>query len=90
MHAESQHTRRPERYVSGWYEIFFRAMKEHDRRRALTQIEGAQQAIRERLVELRDAPRENASEFQDLEGASVYLSILLQCIATESGKFLWD
>jgi hypothetical protein len=90
MHAEAQVKLRGERHVPAWYDLFFNAMQERDRCRALPQIERAQKAIRARRCELRSVPLENSAEFQDLESAAVYLGILLQHIATESGNLLWD
>jgi hypothetical protein len=79
-----------EQRVPVWYQIFFEAMQERDRFRALPQIERARRAIRDRVNELRSFPLENVNEVRDLDSAATYLCILLQHVASESGDLLWD
>jgi hypothetical protein len=80
----------PSERTAAWYGSFCEAIREHDRRKALGQIDRAQIAVRKRLQELRNSSQENANEAQDLENAATYLSILVLHIASESGKLLWD
>lgn len=76
--------------VADWYQAYFFAVVEHDRQRALPQIELAQRAIHDRTVQLQKDPACNPRELQDLNNASVYLGILLQHIGRETGNLLWD
>ena len=73
-----------------WYQTYFVAVVEHDRQRALPQIELAQRAIHDRVSQLQKDPACNPRELQDLNNASVYLGILLQHIGRETGNLLWD
>lgn len=72
-----------------WYKSYFVAVVESDRDRALFQIERAQRAIRDRVIELRRTHSNNPREMQDLDNASIYLGILLQQIG-KTGSLLWD
>ena len=76
--------------VPDWYQTYFVAVVEHDRQRALPQIELAQRAIHDRVSQLQKDPTCNPRELQDLNNASVYLGILLQHIDSETGNLLWD
>ena len=76
--------------VPDWYQAYFVAVVEHDRQRALPQIELAQKAIHDRVSQLHNDPACNSRELQDLNNASVYLGILLQHIGSETGNLLWD
>ena len=73
-----------------WYHAYFLAMVESDRNLVLTRIEQAQQAIQERVLELRDAPRADGREMQDLTSALIYLGILLMHIGSEGESLLWE
>lgn len=76
--------------VPDWYQTYFVAVVEHDRQRALPQIELAQKAIHDRVTQLQKDPPWNSRELQDLNNASVYLGILLQHIGSDTGNLLWD
>jgi len=76
--------------VPDWYQTYFVAVVEHDRQRALPQIELAQRAIHNRVAQLQKDPPCNPRELQDLNNASIYLGILLQHIGSETGNLLWD
>lgn len=78
------------RGVPDWYQTYFVAVVEHDRQRALPQIELAQKAIHDRVTQLQKDPPWNPRELQDLNNASVYLGILLQHIGSDTGNLLWD
>ena len=65
-------------------------MTEHDRKKALVEIEKARHAIQERTDELHSLPPNNAGELQDLTSASTYLGILLMHMGAETGSLLWD
>ncbi|HZQ94597.1 MAG TPA: hypothetical protein VFA67_06275 [Candidatus Sulfotelmatobacter sp.] len=73
-----------------WYQSYFLAMVEHDRNKALLEIEKARNAIRERTLELQHTPPSNPREVQDLVNALTYLGILLMHMGTEDGNLLWD
>ena len=73
-----------------WYHAYFLAMVESDRNLVLTRIEQAQQAIQERVLELRDVPRSDGREMQDLTSALIYLGILLMHIGSEGESLLWE
>jgi hypothetical protein len=73
-----------------WYSMYSTAMWETDRGKTLFQIERAQKAIQERVLELRYLPPSNVREVHDLGYASTHLEILLQCLGNENGGLLWD
>jgi hypothetical protein len=73
-----------------WYRMYYHAVLEGDRHKAKTKIDRAQQAIQDRLIELRSQAPCTAREPQDLCNALLYLGILLQHISTEAGGVLWD
>lgn len=73
-----------------WYQAYFLAMVENDRSLALTRIESAQQAIRERVAELHHFTQADSREVQDLTNALIYLGILVMHIGGESESLLWD
>lgn len=73
-----------------WYQTYFAALTEHDRSKALLEIERARRAIEQRTLELRRLPPSSPREFQDLVHALTYLGILLSHIDTETGSILWD
>lgn len=62
---------------SNWYQHYFAAVTEPDNDRALLKIQRAQQAMQERLVQLRRLPHPESSELQDLNSALTYLWVLL-------------
>lgn len=73
-----------------WYHIYFLAMVENDRDKALLEIAHAHKAIQDRLAELRRGPCEDVREMQDLASAITYLGILLIHMGSETGDLLWD
>lgn len=73
-----------------WYQVYFVAVVESNRDRALPRIELAQKAIHDRVSELRNNASATPRELQDLNNALVYLGILLQYIGRETGNLLWD
>lgn len=73
-----------------WYRIYFAAMVEGDRDRALLQIARAQRAIEDRLSELRTLPPNSPREPQDLNSALAYLGILLENVGTTGETLLWN
>ncbi len=75
---------------ANWYVIYCAAMLESDRNRALVRIESAQQAIQNRIAELRFVPAKSAREVSDLSNALTQLGILLEQLDYESEKTLWD
>lgn len=81
---------RPNPGAPDWYQTYFVAVVEHDRQRALPQIELAQRAIHDRVSQLQKDIPCNPSELQDLNNASIYLGILLEHIGRETGNLLWD
>jgi hypothetical protein len=76
--------------ASEWYRLYFSALVESNRDKALLQIERAQEAIQYRRRELGDAPIDNLREVQELGQASTYLGILLRSVGTEGEHVLWD
>lgn len=73
-----------------WYHAYFLAMVEHDRGKALLEIENARNAIQQRVQEIRGVRPSNPREMQDLDSALTYLDILLLQMGTEGGALLWD
>jgi hypothetical protein len=76
--------------TSDWYRLYFSALVETDRNKALPQIERAQEAIQGRCVELSQIPPENPREMLELNKAQNYLGILLRNVGSESERLLWD
>ncbi len=79
-------------FMSGpqWYSIYRSAMLELDRGKASSRIARAEQAIQERMAELRATPAAHPREPQDLNHASTHLRILHQQIGSQSERMLWD
>lgn len=75
---------------SDWYKLYFSAVVETDRDKALPQIERAKEAIQDRYVELTGAPGRNPREVLDLDKAQNYLGILLRNVGGDSERLLWD
>lgn len=73
-----------------WYRTYYLAVLEGDRFKAKGKIDRAQQAIADRMLELRSETPNTPREPQDLSNALLYLSILMQHISTEAGGVLWD
>ena len=73
-----------------WYRIYYLAVVEGDRHKAMTKIDRAQQAIQDPLVQLRSESPSSPREPQDLCNALLYLGILLQHISADTGGVLWD
>ncbi len=59
-----------------WYQIYFAAVLERNRTRALIRIERARSAIEARLLELRSRSATSPREIQDLKSAMIYLRLL--------------
>ena len=76
--------------TTNWYPIYYAAMLENSRDKALSRIERAQKAIQSRLAQLRSAPSAHPREARDLNNAWNYLGILLHNAGTEDGRVLWD
>ncbi len=75
---------------SGWFAAYCAAMLESSREKALTRIERAQKAIRDRVEELRFAPTSGDREERDLRDALNHLGNLLNHLGSERGRLLWD
>ncbi len=75
---------------SGWFAAYCAAMLESSREKALTRIERAQKAIRDRVEELRFAPSVADREERDLSDALSHLGNLLSHVRSERGRLLWD
>ncbi len=73
-----------------WYRMYYLAVLEGDRFKAKGKIDRAQQAIADRMLELRSQDPNTPREPQDLSNALLYLSILMQHISSEAGSVLWD
>lgn len=73
-----------------WYRMYYLAVLEGDRHKAKGKIDRAQQAIADRMLELRSQSPNSPREPQDLSNALLYLSILMQHISSEAGGVLWD
>jgi hypothetical protein len=64
-------------------------MLESNRDKTLSQIEQAQQAIQNRIAELRFSTA-SGREITDLSDALSHLAILLQSFGNDSGRILWE
>ena len=73
-----------------WYRTYYLAVLEGDRYKAKAKIDRAQQAIEDRLIELRSETPSSPREPQDLFNALLYLGILLQHMTSDTGGVLWD
>lgn len=73
-----------------WYRMYYLAVLEGDRFKAKSKIDRAQQAIADRMLELRSQNPNTPREPQDLSNALLYLSILMQHISSEAANVLWD
>jgi hypothetical protein len=62
---------------SSWYQVYFAAVTEPDNHRALLKIKRAQNAMQERLIQLRRLSSRESTELQDLNSALTYLRVLL-------------
>jgi hypothetical protein len=69
--------------TSNWRDVYFAAVLESDRKRALVKIESARKVLSGRLLELQSAPRPSSDELRDLNSALTYLDILFSCIAED-------
>ena len=90
QHTRQQSSGRSSCDEPNWYRIYYHAVLEGDRYKAKAKIDRAQQAIENRLIELRSHTPSSPREPQDLCNALLYLGILLQNISTEAGGVLWD
>jgi hypothetical protein len=81
---------RPVAVEPGWYRLYYQALTEGDRSKAITKIERAERAIHERFFDLHTTPPSTPREPQDLRNALTYLGILMQHIGSDSGSILWD
>jgi hypothetical protein len=93
--TNSMQQSRPDASASGtsvaseWSRLYFSALVESNRDKAVAQIERAQAAIQYRRSELSKVavdPR----EVQELGKASRYLAILLRTVGTDGEHLLWD
>ena len=75
---------------SGWFAAYCAAMLESSRERTLARIEKAQQAIRDRVEELRFDPGTGEREERDLRDALSHLGNLLNHLGSPRGGLLWD
>jgi len=73
-----------------WYRTYYLAVLEGDRYKAKAKIDRAQQAIQDRMMELRSQAPNTPREPQDLCNALLYLGILLQHMSGDAGGVLWD
>jgi hypothetical protein len=76
--------------TSDWYRLYFSALVETDRSKAVPQIERAQEAIQGRRLQLSHVSTENPREELELRKAQNYLGILLRNVGSESERLLWD
>ena len=91
MHpSESERLARTPSAEPTWYHAYFLAMVEHDRNKALSEIERARDAIQQRTRELQYGAPSNPREVQDLMNALTYLRILLTHMNADTGGLLWD
>jgi hypothetical protein len=91
MHQfESERRARSQTAEPTWYHAYFLAMVEHDRNKALSEIEKARDAIQQRTRELQYGAPSSPREVQDLMNALTYLRILLTHMNAETGTLLWD
>ena len=91
MHqSESERLARTQSAEPTWYHAYFLAMVEHDRSKALFEIEKARDAIQQRTRELQYGAPSSPREVQDLMNALTYLRILLTHMNAETGTLLWD
>jgi len=65
-------------------------MLESNRDKVLVRIEQAQQAIQDRVTELRFAVSNDSREANDLRNAWSHLGILLGQFSSEGGSILWE
>jgi hypothetical protein len=87
---ESERRARSRTAEPTWYHAYFLAMVEHDRNKALSEIEKARDAIQQRTRELQYGAPSSPREVQDLMNALTYLRILLTHMNAETGTLLWD
>lgn len=82
-------TRTP-RDEPSWYRTYYLAVLEGDRYKAKVKIDRAQQAIQDRMAQLRSETPCTPREPQDLCNALLFLGILMQHISGDAGGVLWD
>jgi hypothetical protein len=87
---ESERPARSQTVEPTWYHAYFLAMVEHDRNKALSEIEKARDAIQQRTRELQYGAPSSPREVQDLMNALTYLRILLTHMNAETATLLWD
>jgi len=75
---------------ASWQNVFFAAVTETNRTKALPLIRDAQTVMEARLAGMTCASPGNTTELLDLWNSLTYLGILLECIGNEPGGFLWD
>jgi hypothetical protein len=76
--------------TSDWYRLYVSALVETDQKKALPQIERAQEAIQDRCQELSHVSSANSREMLDLNKAQSFLGILRRNVGSESARLLWD
>jgi len=75
---------------SSWYQIYFAAVVESDPYKALFQMESAQKAMQDRIIELHRTPFSSTGEMEDLKSAMNYLGLLLENMQTQHQSQQWD
>lgn len=73
-----------------WQNAFFEAIVETNQSRAVPLIHTAQSILGDRLAVIACEPSGHSAEMLDLRNSLTYLSILLECVGTSRGEFLWD
>lgn len=71
--------------LPAWYQCYFLAVLEADESKMLIQMERATKTILDRLAQLRSGAPEYPHEFQDLNDALTYLSLLSSSLDPELG-----
>jgi hypothetical protein len=73
-----------------WQRALFEAVVETSQSKALPLICRARSIIERRLAEMVSEEPSYPSEPLDLRNSQIYLGLLLECVGSERGGFLWD
>ena len=73
-----------------WQRALFDAVAETSRSKALSLICQALSVVEYRLAEIASEGPSYPSEALDLQHSQTYLGLMLECIGTEKGEFIWD
>jgi len=73
-----------------WQPAFLAAVVESNRGRAIPMICNTQALLEYRLAQITGDPSGDPTEVLDLRDSLTYLGILLDCVGTEAGEFLWQ